>query len=169
MALSAPLEVILEKRIGSFGANVKLDSRRVTSTATTGRASSDIPVGRFVARVTADDLEVQLPSSLGGEVTTNIMGAVPYTPFREETDLSGAYEAEDQMPIVREGEIYVETTTACVAGAQVFVRAGTAVSADDGKAQATVGAGATLAVGIDAVFDQTLVGAGTVRVKLNLP
>lgn len=169
MSLLTPQEVILNDRVGSWSGYAKLDSRRVGATLPAGRVNANIPIGRFVSRAPGSDLEVVLPTSLAGSVANKIFGCVPYTPYREETGGQGDYLGGNQMPTLRVGEIRVECLTPCVAGDPVFVRAGDAISGDDGKVQNTAGAGATLAVQIAAVFDQTLAAAGTVRVKVNLP
>lgn len=88
-------------------------------------ANGDIPFGRFVVRNAADnESQVRLPT-LTGEVTGNTGGFAIADVSIESPQIGGdggAYAAEDSVPVLKRGRIFLVPEDAVTKGDPVFVR-----------------------------------------------
>lgn len=128
---------------------------RIVSRATSIAA----PFGRFMVKGSADNI-VKLPL-LAADVTNTPQGFAKIDTSRQMTDAGDAsYAANDQVPIVEAGSVWVQTIDSATKDAAVYIVVG--AGADQGKVSSSSGSG-TLLKG--AKFGSTLAAPGLVIVE----
>lgn len=130
------------------------------TTPITGTATETIPFGRFVVVDTTKTDGVALPAA--GEVATLGLGFAKSDTSEEAADTPVGYTANQKVPVSMSGWMYVEATEAVGRGAVASVV----------EAGANAGKVAAAGTGVDVdgiIFEETITGAGLVRVRYNLP
>ena len=129
-----------------------------------GFASAALAFGRIVAWATGtSDRTLKLPAA-ATDVTAQVAGVVRQQ-VAKEADATGYAEKED-VPVLKQGVIYVTSETATTKGGSVHVRyAGTGNKGE--VRNAAVASETDVLPG--ARFEETISAAGVVAISINLP
>jgi hypothetical protein len=158
--MQTEFNAVSDRRVGMLAyAKASQPSMVVSKAATVA-----IPAGRFTSRDGGDD-KAKLPTA-SGDVTATGFGFACWDPGRMPNTSAAEYAAEDTVPVLKLGYIFAESDDAGghAYGDPVYVRFTTDTDGSDlGMVRGDADGGKAVALP-GAYFDETVTGAGVVRV-----
>jgi hypothetical protein len=149
------------------------DSRNVKVNSKTPGGTASIHAGRFVCfHAGDDDAACRVPTSTAEVENNNAMGVTILDVSRMSADgtVGNAYATNEDMPVLQDGEIWVNVEEAVTPASLVYVRIteSTGGAADQGKFRASADSGkAVIAYGFK--FMTSTTGAGLALLSVKLP